>query len=80
MYTLWWRDAGTQRMRVSFARNADVLLRRVAKLWHPLIDAALWAPDGERVPLRQPEPKKAKKPRAKAAEAPEGAPEEAAVT
>jgi hypothetical protein len=78
-YTLWWRDRGIGRKRVSFSTSADVLLKRLERVWHEDIDAALWAPDGERVALRRPEPKAPKKKGKKAAAAPEGASAEAAV-
>lgn len=68
MYTLWWRDKGTGRMRVSFHRDRDKLLARVRKVWHEDMDAALYSPDGSRLPLSAPaeKPKRQRKARPKA--------------
>lgn len=51
MYSIWWRDAGTLRARVSFAPEKDSLLRRLAKIQHDDMDAALYAPNGDRLSL-----------------------------
>lgn len=85
-YTLWWRDHGTLRARVSFAKNKESLLKRLARVWHDQCDPALYAPDGSRLPLSAPtnddEPKprpKKKKPKAKKAKAPTPQPQTALV-
>lgn len=64
MYSLWWRDRGTGRKRVSFAPEKASLVARYDRVWHADVDAALYAPDGSRVPLALPAdaaPAKAKK-------------------
>ena len=51
MYTLWWRDRGTGRARVSFAEAPAPLLRRLAEIWHPDLDPALYDPKGKRLAI-----------------------------
>lgn len=79
MYTLWWTDKGTGRVRVSFADNRETLDKRYTRVWHADIVAELYAPDNTRLqpklveeeekPKKTPRQKKAKKPaRAKKAQ------------
>lgn len=63
MHTLWWRDAGTGRARVSFHADRAKLVDKYHKLWHRDIDAALYGADGNRVPLPGAETPKAKRQR-----------------
>lgn len=65
-YVIWWRDKGTGRMRVSFNQDKDALLRRLQKVWHDDMDAALYDPTGERLPLRAPADPEKPKPKRKA--------------
>lgn len=51
MAQLWWRDKGTQRMRVSFHRDPAKLKAKYERLYHDDIDAALYSADGNRIPL-----------------------------
>lgn len=51
MYTLWWRDEGSSRMRVSFAPDKETLLKRAARCATDGSEIALYDPNGERIPI-----------------------------
>jgi hypothetical protein len=51
MATLWWRDKGSDRMRVSFHRDHEKLKAKYERLYHDKIDAALYGSDNKRIPL-----------------------------
>lgn len=51
MYTLWWRDAGTSRMRCTFAPDKEVLFRKALRCTTDGSELALYNPDGARIPI-----------------------------